>query len=86
MALEKDRAMQKVLIGFIRGYRYVLSPFIGQHCRFYPSCSQYAELAISRFGPLRGSHLAVRRLCRCHPWHPGGIDLVPEPTEKIANG
>ncbi|MDH5178260.1 MAG: membrane protein insertion efficiency factor YidD [Gammaproteobacteria bacterium] len=70
--------MQRLIIGLIRLYRLLLSPFVGQHCRFYPSCSEYALTAVERFGALRGSWLAVRRLSRCHPWHEGGVDLVPE--------
>lgn len=70
--------MRTILISFIRLYRIILSPFIGQHCRFYPSCSHYAETAIDRFGIVRGSWLALRRLLRCHPWSEGGIDEVPE--------
>jgi len=61
----------------IRLYRYFISPLLGPNCRFHPSCSQYAEEAISRHGVLRGSWLAVKRLGKCHPWHEGGIDPVP---------
>ncbi|MFQ5469640.1 MAG: membrane protein insertion efficiency factor YidD [Gammaproteobacteria bacterium] len=71
--------MQKLLILLIKVYRYALSPVLGNHCRFYPSCSSYAEQALSEHGPIKGSWLAVRRLGRCHPWHEGGVDLVPEP-------
>ncbi len=70
--------MRKTVIFLIRSYRYLLSPLMGPHCRFYPSCSQYAETAIARHGLAYGSWLALRRLLRCHPWHPGGIDPVPE--------
>jgi putative membrane protein insertion efficiency factor len=61
----------------IRGYQLTLSPFLGQHCRFYPSCSNYAIEAVERHGALRGSWLSGLRLMRCHPWHPGGLDPVP---------
>ncbi|MFO1429377.1 MAG: membrane protein insertion efficiency factor YidD [Candidatus Competibacteraceae bacterium] len=74
--------MRQCLILLLRAYQLVLSPLLGNHCRFYPSCSHYAVEAIERHGPWRGSLLAVRRLLRCHPWHPGGIDPVPEPDKK----
>jgi putative membrane protein insertion efficiency factor len=73
-----EKAMRNLLILLIRGYRYWLSPMLGPHCRFEPSCSAYALEAIRRFGALRGSWLAARRLSRCHPLHPGGYDPVPE--------
>lgn len=78
--------MEILLTALIRAYRYVLSPLLGNQCRFYPSCSHYAEEALARHGWLRGSWLTTRRLCRCHPWHPGGVDFVPEPREKPLNG
>jgi putative membrane protein insertion efficiency factor len=74
--------MRQVLIFFLRVYRYVVSPFLGNNCRFYPSCSSYAETAIRRYGAWRGSGLALRRLSRCHPWHEGGVDPVPDLNEK----
>lgn len=58
-------------------YRYTLSSLIGQECRFYPTCSHYAETALKKHGALKGSWLAVKRICRCHPWHEGGYDPVP---------
>lgn len=74
--------MRAALIALIRGYQWFVSPLLGPHCRFYPSCSQYACEAIARHGAARGIWLAVRRLLRCHPWHPGGVDPVPEPSPK----
>jgi uncharacterized protein len=61
----------------IRTYQWTLSPMLGQNCRFYPTCSNYALEAIQRFGVLRGGWLAARRIGRCHPWHAGGYDPVP---------
>ncbi|HEY6457895.1 MAG TPA: membrane protein insertion efficiency factor YidD [Steroidobacteraceae bacterium] len=69
--------MRAVFTALIRLYQWTLSPLLGPKCRFYPSCSNYALEAIQRFGILHGSWLTVRRLGRCHPWHPGGIDPVP---------
>jgi len=70
--------MRWLIIQLIRGYRLLLSPWLGNHCRFYPSCSSYAMTAVERHGALRGSAMSVARLLRCHPWHPGGVDPVPE--------
>ncbi|MCX7894162.1 MAG: membrane protein insertion efficiency factor YidD [Burkholderiales bacterium] len=69
--------MRKLLVGLIGAYRYALSPFLPQSCRFEPSCSRYAMEAIERHGALRGTWLAAKRVARCHPWHPGGFDPVP---------
>lgn len=69
---------KSLAISSIHGYRYLLSPWIGNQCRFYPTCSYYAEEAINRFGVTKGGYLTLRRLLKCHPWHAGGIDLVPE--------
>jgi hypothetical protein len=69
--------MRALFTALIRLYQWTLSPLLGPKCRFHPSCSQYALEAIQRFGILQGSWLTVRRLGRCHPWHPGGIDPVP---------
>jgi putative membrane protein insertion efficiency factor len=69
--------MKSILLGLIRGYRLVLSPWWGRQCRFTPSCSEYAAEAIERHGALQGCYLATRRVSRCHPWCAGGFDPVP---------
>jgi uncharacterized protein len=69
--------MRHVLRILIRAYQLVLSPLLGPRCRFYPSCSHYAIEAIESHGALRGTWLSARRICRCHPFHPGGFDPVP---------
>jgi hypothetical protein len=73
--------MQKFLILLIRGYQLIVSPWLGSNCRFYPSCSEYAQMAISEHGVVRGLSLSIKRLFRCHPWHPGGFDPVPKRKE-----
>jgi len=73
--------MRKILILIIRAYQYLLSPLMGPSCRFYPSCSCYAQEALEHHGVLKGGWLALRRLLRCHPWHPGGVDPVPERSD-----
>ena len=69
--------MKYLLIALLKFYRRFISPLKPPSCRFYPSCSVYAIEAISRFGALRGGYLAARRLLRCHPFNPGGVDPVP---------
>ena len=61
----------------VRAYRWCISPLLPRSCRFYPSCSEYAEEALRKHGARRGSWLTLRRVCRCGPWHPGGVDPVP---------
>ena len=69
--------MKRVLLTIIAGYRLLLSPLLGASCRFYPTCSQYASEAIDKHGALRGTWLSLKRLWKCHPRHPGGVDAVP---------
>jgi len=70
---------RRAVLAGIRVYQWTLSPLIGRQCRFYPTCSHYALEAIERHGLLRGGVLSLRRLGRCHPFHAGGVDLVPAP-------
>lgn len=70
--------MQKILTLLIQGYQLGIRPWLGQHCRFYPSCSEYALIAITEHGTLPGLWLSIKRILRCHPWHPGGFDPVPK--------
>lgn len=68
--------MKNVLIGLIRLYKLVISPVLPGGCRFYPSCSEYSIEALHRYGAIKGSYLTVKRISRCHPFHPGGVDPV----------
>ncbi|WP_397251469.1 membrane protein insertion efficiency factor YidD [Peribacillus simplex] len=69
-------------MGIIRFYQIAISPLKPPTCRFYPTCSHYGLEAINRFGPIKGSWLAIVRILKCHPFHPGGIDPVPEKKKK----
>jgi len=69
--------MRFVVAALLRAYKYLISPLMGQNCRFHPSCSDYAREAVLKHGIWRGLWLAMRRVGRCHPWNPGGFDPVP---------
>ncbi len=76
-APDRPSGPARVLLAAVRAYQRCISPLLGPHCRFAPSCSSYAAQALQAHGALRGSWLAVRRIARCHPFHPGGHDPVP---------
>ena len=69
----------RALMALVRAYQVLLSPFLGGHCRFEPSCSRYASACLETHGAWRGSLLSMLRLCKCHPFHPGGYDPPPAP-------
>ena len=73
----------RILIWIVKAYQLVLSPFFGQQCRFYPTCSQYAVEALQKHGAIRGSYYTVHRLLRCHPWCAGGHDPVPAQAPRL---
>ncbi|WP_151447807.1 membrane protein insertion efficiency factor YidD [Lacisediminimonas profundi] len=72
--------MSRLLLILLRLYKLAISPYLGRNCRFHPSCSDFASEAIRRHGAMKGFALSGRRLCKCHPWHEGGYDPVPEPS------
>jgi putative membrane protein insertion efficiency factor len=72
------------VVGLLRLWQLLVSPVYGQTCRFYPSCTAYAMQAVERHGLVRGGWLAVRRLARCHPWNPGGVDHVPATRVRVS--
>ena len=74
--------MKWLLVGLVRLYQLLISPLLGPTCRYYPSCSAYAVQALTVHGAVRGSWLSVRRLLRCHPWSPGGVDHVPPRAQR----
>jgi putative membrane protein insertion efficiency factor len=74
--------MRFALIALIKFYKYFISPLLGSNCRFYPSCSSYSQEALTRHGIVIGIYLTLRRLLKCHPFHEGGIDPVPEKFGK----
>lgn len=74
--------MKYIFIGIIKFYRKFISPIKPPSCRFMPTCSEYGLTAIRRFGAIKGGYLTIKRILKCHPFHPGGIDLVPEAKRK----
>ena len=80
------RAASATLLSAIATYRQVVSPWLPGRCRFHPSCSAYAAEAVALHGPVRGAGLALARIGRCHPWHAGGVDLVPPPADRRRDG
>lgn len=77
--------MRSLLIGLVKAYQYLISPFLGPSCRFHPTCSHYTIEAISEHGVLKGGYLSVRRIIKCHPLHEGGHDPVPTKQDKPLN-
>ena len=75
--------MKSMLIALVRAYRFFLSPWVGSACRFEPTCSQYALLALEKHGAAHGTYLTLSRLVRCHPWCAGGHDPVPELSARF---
>ncbi|MDR0379315.1 MAG: membrane protein insertion efficiency factor YidD [Candidatus Accumulibacter sp.] len=69
--------MKRLFLFLIRCYRYAVSPLLGRNCRFFPTCSDYTAQAIEKHGAYRGLRLGIGRICRCHPWNPGGFDPIP---------
>jgi putative membrane protein insertion efficiency factor len=71
-----------ITLNFLKSYQYLISPFLGNNCRYLPSCSSYTQIAIERFGVIQGGWMGIKRILRCHPFHAGGFDPVPEVNTK----
>jgi putative membrane protein insertion efficiency factor len=80
----RPSVLQSLLLLLLRAYKVGISPMLGHNCRFYPSCSDYAFEAIREHGATKGGFLSAKRLCKCHPWHPGGLDPVPKKPAPTA--
>lgn len=81
-AVTLSRLPQKTLVALVKGYRLLLSPWLGSSCRFEPTCSAYSLQALQQHGAARGSYLTLYRVARCHPWCSGGYDPVPPPSGR----
>ncbi|HHW95185.1 MAG TPA: membrane protein insertion efficiency factor YidD [Mogibacterium sp.] len=75
--IKKKRIIEKIIIILVRTYQNGISPYLGAHCRYIPTCSQYFIEAVEKYGALKGSWLGIKRILRCHPGKPGGYDPVP---------
>ena len=84
MIADKRSAVESVALGLIKAYQYGLRPMLGPRCRFFPSCSEYTADAIGEYGVLHGSAMGAMRLAKCHPWHAGGYDPVPQKSTKTS--
>ena len=78
------RIVQQTVELPIKAYQYLISPYLGSRCRFFPSCSEYSLMAIDEYGPAKGICLGIKRFCRCHPWSEGGFDPVPKKIQASA--
>ncbi|MBL7073606.1 MAG: membrane protein insertion efficiency factor YidD [Candidatus Omnitrophica bacterium] len=82
MRTNRRYIMKRILIAAIKGYQIFISPYLPRSCRYHPTCSEYAKEAICEFGAVKGAVIAARRVLRCHPFAPGGIDPVIKPAIK----
>lgn len=85
-AVKLSRLPQKILVTLVKGYRLLLSPWLGSSCRFEPTCSAYSLQALQQHGAAKGSYLTLYRLARCHPWCNGGFDPVPSAASRPSSG
>lgn len=81
MPTRKPSFLARAALSLIKTYRYLISPLLGQHCRYYPSCSAFTKEAICEHGAIKGGWLGIKRICRCHPFQQGGYDPVPLSSE-----
>jgi len=86
LAVKVSRLPQKTLVVLVKGYRLLLSPWLGSSCRFEPTCSAYSLQALQQHGAVKGSYLTLYRLARCHPWCHGGFDPVPSSALRPSSG